>query len=65
VTPWRITTDVDVAILSVTGELVTDTASELTAAAAAVLTGYRVTHLVVDLVRVASLDMVALKALLH
>jgi hypothetical protein len=54
VTPWRITTDVDehgVAILGVTGELVTDTASEL--AAAAVLTGYRVTHLVVDLVRVA------------
>jgi len=64
----RITTDVDehgVAILGVTGELVADTASELTAAATAVLTAYRVTHLVVDLVRVAHLDVDALHTLLR
>ena len=64
----RITTDVDehgVAILGVTGELVADTARELTAAATAVLTGYRVTHLVIDLVRAACLDTVALSTLLQ
>jgi anti-anti-sigma factor len=64
----RITTDVDghgVAILGVAGDLVTDTASQLTAAAAAVLTGHRVTQLVVDLARVARLDMDALHTLLR
>ena len=62
-TALRITTGVDghgIAILGVAGELVTDAAGQLTAAAAAVLTRHRVTQLVVDLVRVARLDMNAL-----
>jgi len=68
VTALRIATGVDghgVAILGVAGELVTDTAGQLMAAAAAVLTRHRVTQLVVDLVRVARLDMNALHTLLR
>ncbi|GIF01836.1 STAS domain-containing protein [Paractinoplanes rishiriensis] len=64
VTSVRITTDVDrcgVAIIAVAGELVMDTADDLTAA----LTAYRVTRVVVDLDRMPFLDMAALTALLR
>jgi anti-anti-sigma factor len=67
-TPLHITTDVDqqgIVILGITGDLVTATVGEFRAAAAAVLTRYRVTHVVVDLARVASFDIAALNTLLR
>ncbi|PWR12809.1 hypothetical protein DKT69_22930 [Micromonospora sicca] len=53
-----------VAILGPAGNLDADTSEDLTRAVTAVLTRHRVTHLVVDLLRVSSLDPVALDTLL-
>jgi anti-anti-sigma factor len=68
VAPLHITMDVDmdgVAILGPVGELDTDTGGDLADAITAVLTGHHVTHLVVDLARVSSLDTAALRTLLR
>ncbi|MFI6263093.1 STAS domain-containing protein [Micromonospora sp. NPDC051006] len=64
----QITTDVDmngVAILGPAGDLDADTGEDLTEVIATVLTHYRVTHLVVDLAQVSSLEPAALSTLLR
>jgi anti-anti-sigma factor len=64
----RFTTDVDergVVILGVIGDLDADTAGGLIAVITAALSGPHVTHLVLDLARVNSLDVAAVSALLH
>jgi anti-anti-sigma factor len=66
--PLGITTDVaegGVAVLGVAGELVMDTADELTAAVAAVAGDERVTRVVIDLAQVVFLDMAGLSTLLQ
>jgi hypothetical protein len=68
VTPLRFTTDVDErggVILGVIGDLGADAAGGPIAAITAAMSGPQVTHLVLDLVRVDSLDTTAVSALLH